>query len=169
MLINFQKPVSLETAEVLSKPMIYNQFTRPRGIGRERPSGASMTQPDQTFTMREILARYAQGLPPVGTGFYDDGDDPQEFVDDDEFQPLPDLRGLDLSERQSVIDGVKKDLEYLAKKRKVAEYNENNRKKKAAADAAKKSSFKTQSNDNDRGVSNKDGQTSDQSGGSSTD
>lgn len=71
----------------------------------------SMTVPDQSLTMRQILDRYARGLPldvkvPIWT-------------DDDELNPLPDIRTLDLSERDDMLRSARAELDEV--KRKIAD------------------------------------------------
>ena len=57
--------------------------------------GVSQTQPDMALTVREIMSRFASGtLPNLAID--------QEFTED-----LPDLRGLDISERVALRDRSK--------------------------------------------------------------
>jgi hypothetical protein len=89
-----------------SFPKNYKAFTMP-----------SETIPDQSLTMRQILDRYARGLPlDVKTPIWEE---------DDEFNPLPDIRTLDLSEKQEMLQSAKDELQAI--KNKMAE----KRKKKA--------------------------------------
>lgn len=72
----------------------------------------SQTIPDQTLSIREILDRYARGLPL-------DAKQPMwdENVDEDSF--MPDPRRLDLAERQEFAENAKAELELV--KQKIAE------------------------------------------------
>lgn len=66
----------------------------------------SETVPDQTLSIRQILDRYARGLPlDVKTGTYDDNYD----IDD----ILPDPRLLDLSERQEMAENAKSEIQQI--------------------------------------------------------
>jgi len=72
----------------------YKLFTEP-----------SETIPDQSLTMRQILERYARGLPldakrPI-------------WEEDDEFNPLPDVRTLDLSEKAEMLKQAKEELNQI--------------------------------------------------------
>lgn len=75
----------------------------------------SETIPDQSLTMRQILDRYAKGLPL-------DAKTP-EWHDDDEFNPLPDVRTLDLTEKQELLQSAKDELQTI--KTKIAEKRKN--------------------------------------------
>lgn len=98
----------------------------------------SMTVPDQTMSMREILDRFARGLPLGGmkTPIFDEDDD------------MPDMRTLDLAERQELsemyaeeLDGIRltreKNEAEKALKRDAAE------KKRLAMEKAYEDSLKT--------------------------
>jgi len=75
----------------------------------------SETVPDQSLTMRQILDRYARGLPlDVKTPIWED---------DDEFNPLPDPRTLDLTEKQELLKSAKAELNEI--KNKMAEKRKN--------------------------------------------
>jgi len=86
-----------------SFPKNYKVFTMP-----------SETVPDQSLTMRQILDRYARGLPlEVKTPIWEE---------DDEFNPLPDVRTLDLSEKAEMLKNAQNELndikQRMAEKRK---------------------------------------------------
>lgn len=72
----------------------------------EKNSGISLTVPDQALSVRQILERYARGLPLGGqrTPVFDEDDD------------LPDVRTLDLSERQEMRERYVEELGELTKK-----------------------------------------------------
>ena len=83
-----------------SFPKKYKEFTMP-----------SETVPDQSLTMRQILDRYARGLPlDVKTPIWEE---------DDELNPLPDVRTLDLTEKQDMLQSAKDELNAI--KQKMAE------------------------------------------------
>lgn len=71
----------------------------------ERNTMPSMTIPDQTMSLDEILKRYAKGLPLGGTTMkvplYDEDDD------------MPDIRTLDLAERQELAEHYTRELNDL--------------------------------------------------------
>lgn len=58
----------------------------------------SMTVPDQSLTIREIMQRYARGIP------LDSGRVPM-YQEDDEF--VPDLERMDLAEIEAYLDDLK--------------------------------------------------------------
>lgn len=78
----------------------YNQKDFPRKY--KMAGGPSMTIPDQTMSMREIMDRYARGLPlngqkiPIYNGEEDD---------------MPDLKNLDLADRERYMEEARMELE----------------------------------------------------------
>lgn len=71
----------------------------------------SLTVPDQTLSIREILDRYARGLPlEVRTPIWDDNADENDV--------MPDPRTLDLAERQQMAIDASNELEHLKLKMK---------------------------------------------------
>lgn len=66
----------------------------------EKGGGISMTVPDQSMSLKEILDRFARGLPVTGARvpMYDEEDD------------MPDIRTLDLAERQEYAEHFKREL-----------------------------------------------------------
>jgi hypothetical protein len=68
----------------------------------------SETVPDQAMSIRTILERYSRGLPISGerTPIWQQGDD---------YNDLPDLRTLDLSERQEFTEQYQQELKSLQK------------------------------------------------------
>jgi len=82
-------------------PKNYKLFTMP-----------SETVPDQTLSIREILNRYARGIPmDVKTPIWDENADENEY--------MPDPRTLDLAERQEFAESAKQELDQV--KQKIAE------------------------------------------------
>lgn len=74
----------------------------------------SLTVPDQTMTVREIMERYARGLPIGGSRLpsYDEEDD------------MPDIKTLDLTEREEYADLFRDELEVINKKRSKKQVKE---------------------------------------------
>lgn len=80
-----------------------DEFPAPAG---EKNHGQSMTIPDQSMSIREIMRRYAQGLPVEGerVPIYDEEND------------LPDPKTLDLTERQEMAENAKNEFNDLSAK-----------------------------------------------------
>lgn len=74
----------------------------------ERNTQPSKTIPDQSLTVREILDRYARGLPLEGV----------KVPIYDEEQNLPDIRTLDLAERQELKEQYQEQLERYKQQQK---------------------------------------------------
>lgn len=76
----------------------------------------SKTVPDQTMSVREILERHARGLPtggqkiPVYT----------ETEDSDGSEALPNLKYMDLAEREEIIDRYREEKEQIEERIKKA-------------------------------------------------
>lgn len=63
----------------------------------------SLTVPDQSMSIKEILNRYSRGLPIESfKPIYDDVEDPEDY--------LPDPRTMDLAERQEYVEMVREEL-----------------------------------------------------------
>lgn len=85
-------------------------------VYEDHSESVSMTIPDQTMTVREILVRYARGLS------ISDGRVPIYEGEDD---VMPDLAHMDLADRQEIMEAVASDIEatrlkhekYLASKK----------------------------------------------------
>lgn len=84
----------------------YNYF-KAKGEEGEKNFQPSMTIPDQTMSIREIMQRYARGLP------LDMEKTPVYHGEDDEF---PDMQRLDLAERQEVIEHYKNEFNEIKEK-----------------------------------------------------
>lgn len=89
-------------------PIIKSQFNPStlaltREHDYEKPVGPSLTVPDDSMSIREIVRRFASGLPVHGgrVGFYDEGD------------PMPDISKMDLADKQEVIENAKSELEEI--------------------------------------------------------
>lgn len=99
------------------KIKIYNQWSnRPKYKGRQ-PIGESMTVPDQSMDIREILLRFQSGLPPLGmkVPLYNENDD------------TPDVRRLDLAEIEELRDQARE--EYKARRKRFIEQEKAKREK----------------------------------------
>lgn len=80
-------------------------------------SQASLTVPDDSLTIGEILRRYAKGLP-LGGAVRIEYDD---IEDDDQFTFLPDPRTLDLADRERMSREVTEEIKTIKVKRKKAD------------------------------------------------
>lgn len=106
-------------------------YNRPKYKGTLRPEKnklPSMTVPDQTMSIKEILDRHTRGLPIAGQkiAFYDPEDD------------MPDLSKMDLAERQEHMEAAAEEI-------KAIQEREETRKKEAAEKKAAKKEFKQMS------------------------
>jgi len=80
----------------------------------EQNNKPSMTVPDQALSVREILLRFARGIPvDQHIPIYEDVESPDDF--------LPDPRTLDLAERQQYAEMVQEELNHLRSKQQPAE------------------------------------------------
>lgn len=84
----------------------------PPPIGGEVNDEPSMTVPDQTMSMRELLTRFANGLPI-------DGDNSEAFYDDDENSLGINLRTLDLVDQQNLREYAENLIEAERQKREA--------------------------------------------------
>jgi hypothetical protein len=72
----------------------------------EQSTKPSMTIPDQALTVKEILNRFARGIPvEQHTTMYEDVESPDDF--------LPDPRTMDLAERQQFAEMVQEELNHI--------------------------------------------------------
>jgi hypothetical protein len=72
----------------------------------ERNTKPSMTIPDQALSVKDILNRFARGIPvEERTPIYEDVESPDDF--------LPDPRTLDLAERQQYAEMVQEELNHI--------------------------------------------------------
>jgi hypothetical protein len=72
----------------------------------EQSTKPSMTIPDQALTVKEILQRFARGIPlEQHNAIYEDVESPDDF--------LPDPRTMDLAERQQYAEMVKEELNHI--------------------------------------------------------
>lgn len=87
--------------------------------------GESMTVPDQTLSLRQLLDRYASGRPLEGRASHAD------FYDEENFHPDP--RTLDLEELYQMAQNSRQEI--LEADGKVKAFDAENKAKKAAYDA----------------------------------
>ncbi|AXH77877.1 MAG: hypothetical protein [Microviridae sp.] len=102
----------------------FNRAEFPRRF--EKNTQPSMTVPDQAMPMREIMRRYASGLP-IAAGKVPIYEDPES--------DLPDLTNMDLADRQEYIEKAAQELKEV--KQRLDE-KEAEKQKKASIAAAKK-------------------------------
>lgn len=89
----------------------------------ETPVGESMTIPDQSLTIPEIMARWAKGLPLGGQDGHFEMDE-----DEDSWEGMPDLRSMDLAEIQLLkeqnaqeVERLKAEMEKIQEGKKLLE------------------------------------------------
>lgn len=90
----------------------------------------SETIPDQTMSMREILQRYARGLPLEGERVPMYSEDPEN--------DLPDMRHLDLAEQQEIREQYAEELKDLEKRLKKQKDSKSKAGKQGAGEAEPK-------------------------------
>lgn len=105
----------------------------------------SMTVPDQSLTIREIMRRFASGLPI-------DGEKVPMYDEENEENDLPDLSRMDLAEREEYIESAKTELAALhvklnAAQRKKAEKAEKSPEKAEKSPTAENLQFTESKND----------------------
>lgn len=87
----------------------------------------SMTVPDQTMSLKELLERYARGLPVAGAK--------QEIFHGEEF--VPDLNRMDLSEQQDLREHLATEIPRLQADLKRQDEDKAKAKKEAEESASK--------------------------------
>lgn len=86
--------------------LTYNFKEHTNGEVNTQPS---MTQPDQAMSIREILERFSRGLPIEG----------QKVPIYDEENDLPDIKTLDLAERQELKENYQAELAAMRERRQA--------------------------------------------------
>lgn len=93
---------------------VKNQFSAQLFVKQyETNNEPSLTIPDQTLSIKQILERYASGQSLEGKTPYYDEEETEEY--------LPDPRHMDLADREQFEKDYKEEVEYIktkAKKRK---------------------------------------------------
>lgn len=85
----------------------FNYLAHPRsGLFFTLPS---LTVPDMTMSIREILERHSRGLPLDGVRI-------PVYQDDEDYSDMPDPRYLDLAERQELKEDYEAELRRLSRK-----------------------------------------------------
>lgn len=116
----------------LEFPEIRNYTTRYRSSQfAEKPYGTTMTIPDETLSVREVLKRYARGLPIHSTAI------PVYDGPDIEFK---DLSKMDLADREQYLEDLQKELAETQERLRNAKDQEN--KARIEADQKKQQEFK---------------------------
>ncbi len=82
----------------------------------EKNTLPSLTVPDQSLTIRQIMERYARGLPLEGQRV-------PIYEGEDEDNYLPDPRTLDLSEREDLAAQANEELHEIKRKHKKPQTN----------------------------------------------
>lgn len=91
----------------------YNYQTKaPRGKRYETPKGFSETIPNQAMSAKELMDRFAAGLPLGGSRV------PVYLGEEDPFDGV-DISKMDLADRQSLVDKAAEELD--AAKRRISE------------------------------------------------
>lgn len=109
--------------ELPDLPAVWNALNvRRRSLANEVGGGISQTVPDQAMSVREILSRFAQGLPISGASvpMYDDPDG-----ENDDAEGMPDLSRMDLSEIEELKRQTQDRINLLSKKLKDEELSRN--------------------------------------------
>lgn len=88
----------------------------------------SLTVPDQTMSIREIMARYARGLPIDGA---------RVEIWEGEDSDLPDPRTLDLAERQELAEEFTEEITRIRTAHASRKKQKNERTNESAPDAGK--------------------------------
>jgi hypothetical protein len=104
--------VDTATGEIITTSVWYNNPTNynARQVKRlESNDGISKTIPDEAYTMREILSRFAQGLP------LDNIKVPMYHGDEKRVLDLDEFKKMDLSERFDLLESVKAERQRLEK------------------------------------------------------
>lgn len=107
-------------------------YSKAKGEEGEKNFQPSMTEQDKTMSIREILQRYARGLP------IDGEKTPIYHGEEDDF---PDMANLDLAERQEIVEHYQNELDELKDK-----YNKKKQQSKAK-DTKQKDSNKDETED----------------------
>ena len=92
--------------------IVQNPMTYPA----DRPAGEiftmpSLTVPDQTMSLQEILKRSSMGIPPNSNVVMFDDE-----IDEDDPEYLPDPKTLDFVDREQMVLAIKAELEEIAAK-----------------------------------------------------
>lgn len=74
----------------------------------EKNTKPSKTIPDQSLSIREIMLRYARGLPLEGVR--------EPFFDEDPDNPMPDLSRMDIIDQHETIQAAKDEIRDIAHK-----------------------------------------------------
>lgn len=129
---NGNKTVALvrkvKAQSIQKKPETWVNFMNhaTHGIDAERNNYPSMTVPDQSMPIQEVVRRFASGLPLSGSRV-------PGYIDDEEsFDALPDLKKMDLAEIQQLKEQNDQELqrirtEMVTKEKQLRDLKEKNR------------------------------------------
>ncbi len=96
------------------KPLVRTYFNREEHkCNYEINNEPSETVPDQTMSIRTLLDRFAKGLPISGML-------EEQWQEGEEFDDMPDINRLDLSERQELAQEFRNELDNIKKTRAKA-------------------------------------------------
>lgn len=87
----------------------FNQESLLKFVDDEVNTLPSMTIPDQSLSVREIMDRYAKGYPLEGE---------RTPIYEGEENDLPDLKHMDLAEKEEYMDAAKEEIRQIAAKEK---------------------------------------------------
>lgn len=104
---NVTNLLKLQTMYPFKSPFNANRFAPLAQKRYEENTAPSLTVPDQSLSINEILKRFASGLPLGGSKvpFYQD--------EDDDLLGGVDPKTLDLAEKQQIKEAAKKELEEI--------------------------------------------------------
>lgn len=91
----------------------------------EYNSGISETVPDQAMSIEEIMSRYSKGLPL-------DGERVPVWMQDGLEDDMPDLRHMDLAERQEIMEAVGDEIKAIRELHREKRAKEKEAREKAA-------------------------------------
>lgn len=92
----------------------YNREEHP--CNYEENNKPSLTIPDQTLTIRQIIDRYTRGLP-ISTSMQN-----PIFQEDEVFNDVPDVNRLDLHDRMEFANNARQELEDIKNKLNAKKY-----------------------------------------------
>lgn len=110
--------------------LFYQTPTRRHITKGEDCSAPSKTVPDQTMSIREIVARFVRGMP-ISAGMREPLYSDQEIDLDN---PPPDIMNMDFAEREQFVREAKAELEELEAKEATRKKDEAAKRQKKALD-----------------------------------
>lgn len=98
--------------------------------------GVSLTRPDESMTMKEILLRHSRGLPIKGAKV-------PLYEADENGEGMPDMRNLDLAEKQELMDSAREEMERIREEHRKKVYRNKLIKDKELKEKAQKETDST--------------------------